>query len=64
MCEASLREKYTQRETHLPFGSHLLDVLYVMSGGYENHRLLLRLHYVPQHVEQQCLLVIHAYMEK
>lgn len=46
------------------FVSYLLDVLYMVFGGYKNHCLLLRLHYVPQQVEQQCLLVIHTHMEK
>lgn len=59
--------KYTQSEdtrVNLQFVSHLLDVLYVVFGGHKNHRLLLRLHYVPQQMKQQRLLVIHPQMEE
>lgn len=33
-------------------------------GGCKDHRLLLRLHYIPEQMKQQGCLVIHANMEK
>lgn len=54
---------HTKRHDWL-FVSYLPEVLYMVLGGYKNHRLLLRLHYVPQQMKQQCLLVISTQMEK
>lgn len=44
--------------------SYLLKVLNVVLGGSKNHRLFLRLRYVPQEVEQQCRLVVHTQVEE
>lgn len=48
----------------LLFLSYLLEVLDMMFSGCKHHRLLVRLHYIPQKMKQQCRLVIHTYMEK
>lgn len=59
------REKHTDTTgVILLLVSYLLEVLYMVFGGYKNHSLLLRLRYVPQQMKQQCRLVIHAQMEK
>lgn len=33
-------------------------------SGYKNHSLFMNLHYAPQHIKQQCLLVIRTDVEE
>lgn len=65
-CYATRKLSHKERHSWviLPFVSYLPDVLYVVSGGYKNQRLLLRFHHIPQQMKQQRLLVIHTQMEK
>lgn len=55
MTEGSLRKDVV---------SYLLDVFYVVFGGYKDHSLLLRLYHVPQQMKQQGRLIIHTDVEK